>query len=92
MDTQIQDVLQKTCTWIEAERERAKRPNADKFDLTSLSFCVHKGAGPEGFQAGEATLTALRSIVDKQDMPPELKRYDVFTPDEALRLIEAALE
>ena len=90
MDTR--EVLEKTRAWIHAEIAKAERPYADKFDLTSLAFCVHKGAGPDCFEAGEVTIAALQAIVSAQNTPPESKRYDVFTPDEVLGLIKAALE
>ena len=80
------EILARTRAWIEAEIEKAKRPYADKFDLTSLSLCVHKAAGAEQFQAAERTLTVLRDVT----LSKRLLRHDVVSAKEALAIIDYA--
>jgi len=76
--------LTKMRAWIEAEQEKAKKDYADKFDLTSLTFCGVKAAGGDAFEAVKKKLWAAAEA-------ERLGRYDVVTPDEAIRVIDRAL-
>lgn len=76
-----EEILEKMRAWVLAEIEKAKRPGMDPFTLTSLTFCAIKAAGDDAYDlVREKFWAAARD--------EGLGRYDVVTPDEALRLIE----
>lgn len=79
------EVLLKMRGWIEAEIEKAKKPFADPFVLTSLAYCAEKVAGAAEVQE---TLLLLRSVAAAER---QHGIYDVATPYGAMFLINRAL-
>ncbi|MDO8548297.1 MAG: hypothetical protein Q7R71_01340 [bacterium] len=82
---QTREVLIKMREWIETEIEKAKKPLADPFVLTSLAYCAEKAVGSAEVQE---TLLLLRSVATTER---QHGTYDVATPYGALFLINRAL-
>jgi hypothetical protein len=84
---EAKEALQKTRAWIESEIERANLPNADKFDLTSLAYCVSKAVGPGHYDEEVAALQLLRAVT----LSRKMARHDVVDTTEALDIVAHAL-
>jgi hypothetical protein len=82
--TDTEELLEKMRQWMLAEVEKAKKPYADSFVLTSLAFSASKVVG---IADAEPALIRLHNVAGKYG----LGTFDVVTPDEALGRIEYAL-
>jgi len=82
----MREALLAVYAYVEAEIEKAKKPYADKFDLTSLSFCVSK-ALPNHPKEAEEALAEIRKLTAAQHWP----RSDVMAPWEILSIVGQTL-
>jgi len=76
-----QGILNKIRDWISAEYEKAERPGTEPFSLVSLAYCVSQACGRDD----EKTIMPLLQDAVRSG---QLGTYDVFTPEEVLRIIE----
>lgn len=83
-------VLEETRRWVVAQIEKAKTPHAERFNLTSINFCIfnamEKSGGSE--KSAEAALAVLRSVTIAENRPT----HDVLMPTEVLEVIDTALK
>lgn len=71
--------------WILAEIEKSKRPGMEPFTMTSLTYCARKAVGATAAEELKAPLwEACRELSSNT--------FDVFTPDQAIGVVEWAIE
>ncbi len=88
MDTRT--ILEAAHVWIVNKQAASAKPRGEKFDLTSLYYCVKEG-NPTGvtFAEIEGAMSELRIAASKTARPAH---YTVMTPHDALELIGLALK
>ncbi len=79
MDTHA--ILERMHDWIASEIENAERPGMEPFTLTSLAYCVAQVCDADAIRV---IMPLLRDAVRLE----QLGTHDVFTPDQATRIIE----
>lgn len=79
------EVLLKMLEWIGSEQLKARQPNAEKFVLTSLTFCAGKVAD-EASAAEAVRLLQMTTKIERQ-----VKTHDVVEPQVARFIINRAL-
>ena len=79
------EALEKMLAWLHAEIEKAKLPGQDPFILTSLTYCARQSVGAETSEQLKPRLWQACAEMAK-------KTFDVFTPDEAIGVVEWSID
>ena len=88
MDTK--QILEVTRDWIVKKRAASAKPGAERFELTSLMFCVEKATENSGLWPEELELTF--SLLRISTSETGMSTHDVFSPEDALKVVERALQ
>lgn len=83
------EALVQARAWMEKKIGQSKRPFADKFDFTSVGYCLSEAIDMhKNWTVFEETFALIREVTVAQNSP----RHAVFTPEEILALIGEALK
>ena len=79
-------ILFKMRLWVHQEMEKARKPGADPFDYTSLTYCALKAG------AGEKLDEVVKLLQTTAKEEPPHMPFDVARPHRAIFLINRTLD